>query len=595
MKATVGEIIAAHRDGSVKPEETARECLRRIREHGDPAVFISLADEEALVAQAREAAKSPSHPLCGVPLAVKDNIDALGFPTTAACPAYSYTPSKDATAVARLRAAGAVIVGKTNLDQFATGLVGVRSPYGVPRNPFDPAMIPGGSSSGSAVAVSAGLVPLALGTDTAGSGRVPAGLNNIVGLKPSLGLISTSGVVPACRSLDCVSIFALTADDAWAALGAVAGFDDADSYSRQFQLGVPGAIVPPTIGVPRAEDRLFFGDKRSELAFGESIELAKSIGAKILELDFSHLLEAARLLYEGPWVAERTAAVGAFVEAHPDEIFPVTRQIIAAGEKLRTVDAFHAFYRMQDLRALARKTMAQVDVLMVPTVPAVYTLEDLAADPGRLNSNLGTYTNFVNLMDLCGLAVPAVFAKDGTPYGVTFLANTGEDAKLLSLGRALHEKSALPLGALKISQPAPNAAPVLGSGEVEIAVVGAHMAGLALNHELVSLGARFLRVVKTAPDYQLFLLDGTKPFRPGMLRVEAGKGAEIEAEIWSMSAEAFGKFVSKIPSPLTIGNASFADKTVTKCFLVEAAAVHRAEDISRYGGWRGYAAATGKL
>ncbi len=417
VSETIGEIVAVHRARRAKPEDTVARSFERIRAHNDTAVFISLADEATALRQARELANADADalPLFGVPVAVKDNIDVLGLPTTAACPAFSYQPERDATAVAKLKAAGAIVIGKTNLDQFATGLVGIRSPYGVPRNPFDPALIPGGSSSGSAVAVSAGLVPLALGTDTAGSGRVPAGLNNIVGLKPSLGLVSTSGVVPACRSLDCVSIFSLTTDDAWRALRVVAGRDSTDAYSRKFSLGTPGALPPEIlIGVPRKDDRHFFGDKHSEAAFAKSIELAGALGAKIIELDFSHLLEAARLLYEGPWVAERTAAVGAFIAANQNEIYPVTRDIIMGGANSKSVDAFRAFYRMQELRAAARRTFARVDALMVPTVPRAYTLAELEADPIRFNANLGTYTNFVNLLDLSGLAVPSVFAENGT-------------------------------------------------------------------------------------------------------------------------------------------------------------------------------------
>ncbi len=589
MRPTVREIAEAHRTGTVKPEDTIAEYMRRIRTSGDPAVFISVADEVSVLAQAKEVARKPELPLCGVPIAVKDNIDALGFPTTAACPAFSYVPEKDASAVARLKAAGAIVVGKTNLDQFATGLVGVRSPYGVPRNPFNPDLIPGGSSSGSAVAVSSGLVPLALGTDTAGSGRVPAGLNNIVGLKPSLGLISTTGVVPACRSLDCVSIFSLDVDDAWTALIAASGFDESDAYSRPLAIGNPGALPQgAVIGIPRREDRLFFGDKRSESAFEQSIEIAKSIGARIVELDFSHLLEAARMLYGGPWVAERTAAVGEFIEAHPADIFPVTREIISTGSTAGAADVFRAFYRMQELRAKARKTMSQADALMVPTVPSAYTLTQLEADPIRLNANLGTYTNFVNLMDLCGLAVPAIISDNATPYGATFLARAGEDAKLLPLGRAIHAKSGLPLGALNVRQDQSVPAPSAASDEIEIAVVGAHMSGMALNHELTSLGARFLRAVRTATDYRLFLLDGTKPARPGLLRIAQGKGAAIETEVWSMSAEAFGTFVSRIPAPLSIGTVIFEDRSKAKCFLVEAEAINGAKDISASGGWRNF-------
>jgi allophanate hydrolase len=594
---TVADIVAAHRARRIKPEDTVARSFERIRAHNDPAVFISLADEAAALKQARKlsGADAAALPLYGVPVAIKDNIDVSGLPTTAACPAYSYRPARDATAVAKLKAAGAIVIGKTNLDQFATGLVGVRSPYGVPKNPFDPELIPGGSSSGSAVAVAAGLVPLALGTDTAGSGRVPAGLNNIVGLKPSLGLVSTSGVVPACRSLDCVSIFSLTADDAWRALKVMAGEDPGDAYSRKFQLGDPGVLPPHSvIGIPREADRHFFGDKNSEAAFAASIELAKELGAKIVELDFSHLLEAARLLYEGPWVAERMAAVGDFIAKHPDDIFPVTKEIILGGEKSKSVDAFRAFYRMQELRAAARKAMAQVDALMVPTVPRAYTVAELEADPIRLNANLGTYTNFVNLLDLAGLAVPAMFAKSGTPYGVTFLAGAGEDAKLLSLGRTFHAKSGLPLGALNLPQPAPMPAPGLSASEQTIAVIGAHLSGMALNRELTSLGGRFIEATRTTPDYRLFALEASEPARPGLLRVGKGAGAPIEAEIWALHYEGFGRFVAGVPAPLSIGTLRFENGGECKGFLVEAEATRNARDISGFGGWRAYIASLRK-
>ena len=319
-------------------KQTIARSFARIRAHNDPAIFISLRDEAEALAEARALAKrdAASLPLYGVPVAIKDNIDAAGFPTTAACPAFSYSPKADATAVARLRAAGAIVIGKTNLDQFATGLVGVRSPYGVPRNPFNPALIPGGSSSGSAVAVSAGLVPLALGTDTAGSGRVPAGLNNIVGLKPSLGLVSTTGVVPACRSLDCVSVFALTADDAFRALSVMAGPDETDPYSRAIRLGALSEMPPVLkIGIPRGDGLKFFGDKRSEAAFQSAVKLLQGMGVGIVELDISAFLQTARLLYEGPWAAERWAAVGDFIAQHPDDIHPVTKKIISSGRDPR--------------------------------------------------------------------------------------------------------------------------------------------------------------------------------------------------------------------------------------------------------------------
>jgi allophanate hydrolase len=436
LTETVAAIVEAHRAGALRPQDTVARSYARIRAYADPATFISLRDEAEVIAEAKGLARKRAEhrALYGVPMAIKDNIDVAGMPTTAA----AYTPKKDATAVARLRAAGAIVIGKTNLDQFATGLVGVRSPYGVPRNPFNPALIPGGSSSGSAVAVAAGLVPLALGTDTAGSGRIPAGLNNIVGLKPSLGRISTDGVVPACRSLDCVSIFALDTDDAYAALGVMA---DAPLLGS----------VPPAlrIGVPRAADRLF-DDKRAKAAFATALKLADQLG-RVVEIDIRPLLETTRLLYEGPWLAERWAAVGDFIAQHPKAVHPVTRKIISGGKKLLAADAFRAFYRLAELRAQASAALSRIDVLMVPTSPAAYTVGEIEADPIALNSKLGTYTNFVNLLDLAGLAVPSAFAADGTPFGVTLLAPAGQDALLASVGRAFHARTGLPLGALKLT------------------------------------------------------------------------------------------------------------------------------------------------
>lgn len=594
MTETVASIVEAHRQGKASPEETIARSFARIRAHDDPAVFISLRDEADTLAEARAVAKrdAASLPLFGVPVAVKDNIDVAGLPTTAACPAFSYSPEVDATAVARLRAAGAIVVGKTNLDQFATGLVGVRSPYGVPRNPFNPALIPGGSSSGSAVAVSAGLVPLSLGTDTAGSGRVPAGLNNIVGLKPSLGLISTTGVVPACRSLDCVSVFALTADDAYRALSAIAGPDDTDPYSRAIRLGALSELPPALrIGIPRGDGLKFFGDKRSEVAFQSAVKLLQGMGASIVELDVSAFLSTARLLYEGPWAAERWAAVGDFIAKHPDDVHPVTLKIISSGRSPSATDAFKAFYQVAAYRKVAAQILAGIDALMVPTTPAAYTVAELAADPVQLNSNLGIYTNCVNLLDLCGFAAPNTFASDGTPFGVTFVAPSGRDAFLASLGRGVHAKTGLPLGALNVKpSPPTKIPPAAGTDEIAIAVVGAHLSGMQLNGELRSLGARFLEKTATAPDYKLFALDGTRPPKPGMLRVAKGKGHAIEIEIWALSADAFGRFVANIPAPLGIGTLTLADGRGVKGFLVEAEAVNGARDISHFGGWRAYMA-----
>lgn len=441
MIKSISQLLAFHSEKPRNITATIADRYARIREWNDPAIFISLKDEEDALKEAKKLANEGwnDRPLYGVPIAVKDNIDVAGFPTTAACPKFSYEPRKDSTAVARLRAAGAIVIGKTNLDQFATGLVGVRTPYGIPRNAMKDELVPGGSSSGSAIAVAAGLVPLALGTDTAGSGRVPAGMNNIVGIKPSLGLISTSGVVPACRSLDCVSIFALSAEDAFAALKIMAGFDETDAYSRELALGkLEDMPAKSVIGIPRSEDILFFGDEKAKAAFALAISTLSKIGAKIIEFDISSLLTAARLLYEGPWVAERYAAVGEFIEKHKPEIDPTVREIILGGLKPSAVDAFRAFYKLQAVRGESSRIFGGIDALMVPTNPAAYMLDDLAREPIKYNSNLGTYTNFVNLLDLAGIAVPYSIATDGTPYGVTFLGRCGEDASLASIGRAFH-------------------------------------------------------------------------------------------------------------------------------------------------------------
>ena len=595
MAETVLEIVAAHRAGQATPVETLARTYARIRAHNDPAVFITLRDEADALAEARAlAANGATHlPLYGVPVAVKDNIDVAGLPTTAACPAFSYNPAHDATAVARLRAAGAIVIGKTNLDQFATGLVGVRSPYGVPRNTFDAELVPGGSSSGSAVAVAAGLVPLSLGTDTAGSGRVPAGFNNIVGLKPSLGLISTHGLVPACRTLDCISIFALTVDDAWAALAVVGGPDRADSYSRNRPLGQPGAMPPHIkLGTPLPGQRLFFGDKDYEAGYDAALARLAKLGCDIVEIDIEPFYETARLLYEGPWLAERTIVAQKLLASDPDAIHPVTREITVGGLRPTAIDAFTAFYKLERLRRVSDYIFAnQIDALVLPTAPTTYTVKQVLADPIQLNSRLGTYTNFVNLLDLCGLALPASMTGKGLPFGITLLAPGGEDARLAEIGRVFHADTQLRLGALNAPQPSLPPMPVAAAdGEIAIAVVGAHLSGLPLNGELRALGGRLLEAAKTAPDYKLYALDGTVPPKPGLVRIEAGKGASVEVEIWALPSQAFGQFIDGVAAPLSIGTVTLADGRGVKGFLVEAAAVAGARDISSFGGWRAYLA-----
>ncbi|UTD27303.1 allophanate hydrolase [Bradyrhizobium sp. WD16] len=590
MPETIHQIVAAHREGSITPAQTIARSFARIRARGDDAVFISLRAENEAIAEAEALASrsdAAALPLFGIPVAVKDNIDVAGLPTTAACPAFSYQPAADATVVARLRAAGAIVVGKTNLDQFATGLVGVRSPYGIPKNALRDDLVPGGSSSGSAVAVGAGLVPLALGTDTAGSGRVPAMLNNIVGLKPSLGMIPATGVVPACRSLDCVSIFTLTTDDALAALAAMAGPDAADAYSRDRPLGAVAAPNSPRLGVPRPDQRQFFDDAAAARAYDAAIEQLVRAGAQLVEIDMTPLYECAQLLYDGPWVAERYFVIRDLLASNPDAVHPVTRAITLKGEKISAADTFAAFYRLEALRAGAHALFAAVDALVVPTAPTTYTVAEVLADPITLNSRLGTYTNFVNLLDLCGLAVPAALSDERLPFGITFLAPAGEDAQLAALGRAFHAATGLPLGGRGQAQPPLPALAPCAADEIAVAVVGAHLSGMALNHELTTLGARLVGATMTAPRYRLHALPDTTPPKPGMLRVGSG-GVAIAIEVWSFATEAFGRFVAEVPPPLSIGTIELADGATVKGFLVESSALEGARDISSFGGWRAF-------
>jgi allophanate hydrolase len=443
---TLSGLVEIHRKGVVTPLETIRRCYERIAAVGDPGIFITLRDKEEVLAEARSS--NDAGELYGVPVAVKDNIDVAAMPTTAACPAFAYKAKEDAEAVRRLKRAGAIVVGKTNLDQFATGLVGLRTPYPAPHNALRRDLIPGGSSSGSAVAVAAHIVPLALGTDTAGSGRVPAMLNNIVGLKPSLGLVSNRGVVPACRTLDCVSVFTLTVEDAWTALSVIAGYDPKDPYSRMREHGSLGeAPAGLTIGVPLPSQRLFFADMRAAADYEAALARLSRLGFALAEVDMAPLYETARLLYEGPWLAERYLVARELLEADPDALHPVTRQIIARGAELNTADAFAAFYRLAELRRVTDGIFKQVAALALPTAPTVYTCAQVEADPIGHNSRLGVYTNFVNLLDLCGTAVPAALHEDGTPFGISFLAPGGQDGLAASLAKAFHAECAPPLGA----------------------------------------------------------------------------------------------------------------------------------------------------
>lgn len=581
---------SAYQAGGVTPRDVLQEARRRIAARGDDAVWIyRLSEAEILPHFERLANKDPaSLPLYGVPFAIKDNIDLAGVPTTAACPVFEYTPQDSAPAVQRLLDAGAIPLGKTNLDQFATGLVGVRSPYGTPANSFNPNAVPGGSSSGSAIAVATGLVSFALGTDTAGSGRVPASFNNLVGLKPTRGWFSTRGVVPACRSLDCISIFALTVPDATEAAQVMGGFDAADSYSRVACLAAPNS-GPFHFGVPRPDQLEWFGDEFNPPLFQAAVERLESIGGSRNEIDFTPFAAAARLLYEGPWVAERWSAIRAFHAGHAASIYPITRQIIEGGATPLAVEAFEAQYRLAELQREVESVWQQIDTLVLPTAPSIYTLAELRAEPIKLNSQLGTYTNFANLLDTAALAVPVGMRADGMPFGVTFFGPIWSDLRLAELGNRLHQTSQLQLGATGHECPTRSVQFNFGNvDELPIAVVGAHLAGQPLNDQLTRRGGRLIRATRTAPCYRFYALADTSPPKPGLQRVAPGDGASIEVEIWGLPKNDWAEFVASIPPPHGIGTLQLIDGDTVPGYQCEPCALTGATDITALGGWRAY-------
>jgi allophanate hydrolase len=583
--------IASLRDtyagGILTPDDIINAIYDEIDSKGERPVWITLVPRQQALSKAQSARNGP---LFGIPFAVKDNIDVAGLPTTCACPAFAYTPANSAFVVEQLEAAGAILIGKTNLDQFATGLVGTRSPYGIPSNVFNKDYISGGSSSGSAVAVASGLVSFALGTDTAGSGRIPAGFNNIVGLKATKGLISTGGVVPACRTQDVVSIFALTVHDAALVASVAATFDADDPFARHIITAID--VKFPTsslrIGIPKT-GLAFFGDSDYERLYRETVERATRLGANVVEIDFTPFREAASLLYSGPWVAERLAALEEFASHHADDMNDVVRGIVLGAKHITAVEAFKGHHRLAALIRAAEAEWDKMDVLLLPTAGTTYTIEQLLADPVRLNSNLGLYTNFVNLMDLSALAVPAGFREDGLPFGVTLIARAFEDAMLSTFGDALHRSlKGLQVGATgTVLTNTPIVKPTPRKSLIEVAVVGAHLSGQPLNSQLVDRKARFIRTTRTARGYSFYALANTTPPKPGLVFDGEGVGA-IEVEVWEMDETAFGSFVALIPAPLGIGTVSLADGTTVKGFVCEAHAVRGAEDITAWGGWRAW-------
>jgi allophanate hydrolase len=552
----------------------------RASAYPDPAVFITLRDRADLLAEA--AMIDPALPLAGMVFAVKDNIDVAGLPTTAACPAFSSVPAKDATIVARLRAAGAIPLGKTNLDQFATGLNGTRSPYGAPRSVFDDTYISGGSSSGSAVATGAGLCVFALGTDTAGSGRVPAGFNNLIGLKPTRGRIPATGVVPACQSLDCVSIFANSAADAAIILAIAEGHDQDDPYSRKpAETALPSR---PRIGILAPDERIFADDTAYAALHEAALAQAIALGWTLVEIDYAPFRAAASLLYEDAFVAERLAAIRPFFRAHADAMDPVVAAIIEGAERFDAADAFLAATRLQALRQRTDAILAGIDALLLPTSPTIYTVAELRAQPIARNAMLGRYTNFVNLLDLAAVALPAGFRPDGLPFGMTLIGPAFSDRALLHLADTLHHAIGAGAGVTRASPT--TRLPRPAEDRISLIVAGAHLSGMALNHELTTLGAILEESTTTAPAYRLFALATTPP-KPGLVRDTASTAA-IAVERWSLTPAAFASFVASLPPPMTIGKVELADGTLHPGFCCEPGALADAADITAHGGWRAY-------
>jgi allophanate hydrolase len=529
-------------------------------------------------------------PLANKLFAVKDNIDVAGYATTAACPGFERKPTKTATVVQRLLDAGASVVGKTNLDQFACGLVGTRSPYGAVPNAFNPSYISGGSSSGSAVAVALGLVDFALGTDTAGSGRVPAGLNNIVGLKPSRGLLSAAGVLPACAHIDCPSIFTRTVAEAVEVLMAAAGPDPEDPFSRSVALDPRAFPQHFRFGIPDAASLQFFGDALAEQAFADACERLASLGGAKAPVDYAPLSQAANALYEDAWVAERYSAIREFFDAHPDQIHPVVRTIVEAGKRYSAADLFDAMTRMAAYRQRASAIWSEVDVLVVPTAPTIYTIADVEAQPIELNRRMGQYTNAVNLLDLAAIAVPSSIRPDGLPFGITLIGPAGSELRLADLAARYHAATGLTLGTSTEQVPAARIHPRPAGSTVRVAVVGAHLSGMPLNSQLLERGAWLVERAHTVPNYRLYALAGSTPPKPGMVRVADGEGAAIELEVWEMPVAEYGSFVALIPAPLGIGRIELHDGAHVQGFLCEQHGLRGAPDITGFGGWRAYLA-----
>lgn len=594
----VGTLLSAYANRTLTPTDVVERVLQQCAESGDDGVWITRVDEALVRRRAQELtallvgddAALTRLPLLGIPFAIKDNIDVAGMPTTAACPAFAYQANENATVVTKLLRAGAILIGKTNLDQFATGLVGIRSPYGAPTNPFNSEYLPGGSSSGSAVAVARGLVSFALGTDTAGSGRIPAAFNNLVGWKPTRGVFSNQGVVPACASLDCVSIFASNVFDAAFVANVMVGFDAADPFSLEAAASQRYVVSSPPkrwrVAVPRDEQLEFFGDEENAKQYRNVLAMIEQRGGEIVAIDFAPFRAAAELLYQGPWLAERCLVMASLLEHDAEAIHSDVRRAVSGADKISGRDVFLGFHRLLALRRQVVQRLSAVDCMVVPSFARPYRVSEALAAQQEINRNLGYYTNFVNLLDLCAIAVPTGLLSNGVPTGVTFIGLPFTENKLAAVGAMLHSERASASKTLPSSSVGDRIA--VADESITLCVSGAHMSGLPLNHQLLTAGARLLASVQTAPHYKLFALTHMQPPRPGVVRVADHEGVAIVSELWSVPKTTFGSFVAAIPAPLAIGKVELDSGEWVTGFVCQNYALAGATDISDIANWRKY-------
>lgn len=596
---TIKGLLFRYHSGVITPKNHIDNLLKVIRKNINESIdsaWISIATDDNIASQLRNLESLAKEkaitdlPLYGIPFAIKDNIDALGWKTTVACPDFMFEPNKNATVVKKLLDAGAILIGKTNLDQFATGLVGTRSPYGIVPNTFNPKFVSGGSSSGSASVVARGLVCFSLGTDTAGSGRIPAAFNNIVGTKPTPGLVSTEGVFPACKSIDCVSIMTLTAADADIVLNVAKSTEHDKALETQFHprsTPISNFINPIRIGIPISCQ--FLDNGQYQEAFTEALQIAKGLNVEFVPVDIDSFVKAGKLLYDGPWVSERFAVTEDFLNSNPNAFDTSVRQIILSGAPYSAAQGFRAIYQLKELEIETKKSWSKCDVILVPSAPNHPTIEDLKNHPIVKNSELGMYTNFVNLLRLCAIAVPSGFTKTGLPFGITLIAQEGSDNALLKLASQWQVLFELSLGIsnIKGTSEEHTILEATKNDVTQIAVVGAHLSGLPLNWQLTERRSRLVKVCKTAKSYRLFALPNTHPPKPGLIKCPSD-GVSIELEVYEMPSNQLGSFLNLIPPPLGLGNIELEDGSLVKGFICEQYAVHEAQDISNLGGWKSY-------